>query len=134
MKRLLPTILLASVACSPAPDRRTPEKQSAERRISHTAASPMKEWPFADPETVATFTTRQVTRGGEPILAVFHDAEDGSWQFTTGAALKMDDMMIVSLREVFDLDPSIAEVADLPLGWEASRTAPGEPWQRRASE
>jgi hypothetical protein len=134
MKRLLPTLLLASIACAPAPERRTPEMKGGEGRTSHTAAAPMNAWPFADPENVATFTTRQVVRGGEPILAVFHDAEDGTWQFHTGAAPRMADLMIVSLHEVVDLDPSIAELADLPPGWEASRRTPGEPWQRRVSE
>jgi hypothetical protein len=40
----------------------------------------MDEWPFDDPENVATLTVRQVTHGGQPILLVAHDADDGMWQ------------------------------------------------------
>jgi len=28
------------------------------------------------------------------------------------------------------LDPSLKEVLDLPLGWEATRAGPGKPWKR----
>jgi len=30
-----------------------------------------------------------------------------------------------------DRDPSITELADLPLGWYAERDAVGEPWTRK---
>lgn len=91
----------------------------------------MDDWPFDDPENVATMTVRQVTHGGQPILLVSHDADDGMWQFLTGGPVEMVDAMIVSLREVYQIDPSIAELADLPLGWQAWRSSAGEPWQRR---
>ena len=88
------------------------------------------EWLFQDPENVATMTTRQVMRDGEPILWVSHDADDGMWQFHTGEQVAMTDAMIVCLREVYDHDPTIGELADLPLGWKARRTAIGQPWHR----
>jgi hypothetical protein len=88
------------------------------------------DWPFDDPENVAAMTVRQVTHGGQPILLVAHDADDGMWQFLTGGPVEMADAMIVSLREVFTIDPSIGELADLPLGWTAERSAPGQPWRR----
>lgn len=90
----------------------------------------MGDWPFDDPENVATMTVRQVTHGGQPILLVVHDAEDGMWQFLTGGPVEMADAMIVSLREVFRIDPSIGELAELPLGWTDERSAVGQPWQR----
>jgi hypothetical protein len=96
--------------------------------------SSMDEWPFADSENVATLTTRQVVEDGEPILIVFHYADDGMWQLSTAASFEEADAMIVSLREVFDIDPSIGELADLPPGWRASRRAAGEPWQRQETE
>ena len=153
LRRALPTVLLVAIACAPGRDRRTPEVRGSERtglattdsghrregdptrgRDSATARRPMNPWPFEDSENVAVFTTRQVVNGREPILAVFHDAEDGAWQFISAAGANEADLMIVSLRQVFDIDPSIAELADLPPGWEASRRAPGQPWQRQARE
>ncbi len=92
----------------------------------------MNDWPFDDPENVATMTVRQVTHDGQPILLVVRSADDGMWQFLTGGPISMADAMIVSLRGVFRLDPTIGELADLPLGWTAERSAPGQPWQRQS--
>ncbi len=38
-------------------------------------------WPFADPENVAVITLKRILQGGSPILRVFHDEDDGGWQF-----------------------------------------------------
>lgn len=90
----------------------------------------MGEWPFNDPENVATMTVRQVTHDGQPILRVLHDSDDGMWQFLIGGPVAMADAMLVSLREVYVMDRSIGELADLPLGWTATRSAVGLPWHR----
>jgi hypothetical protein len=94
----------------------------------------MGEWPFDDPENVATMTVRPVTHDGQPILLVSHDAGDGMWQFLTGSPVQMADAMLVSLREVYRIDPSIGELAELPLGWTATRSAVAQPWQRQPPE
>lgn len=91
----------------------------------------MRDWPFDDPENIASLTVRQVMQKDKAILRVTHDADDGMWQFLTGEAVKMSDAMIVSLESVYLLDPSIGELADLPLGWTAERSEPGEPWRRQ---
>jgi hypothetical protein len=90
----------------------------------------MGEWPFDEPDNVATMTVRQVTHDGQPILMVTHDA-DGTWQFLTGRSVEMADAMLVCLRTVYRIDPSIGELADLRLGWTATRSAVGLPWQRQ---
>ena len=89
------------------------------------------EWPFADPKNVAVFTTTQVMRLRQPILHVSHDDEDGAWQFHTGAQQRSTgDMIIVSLEEMVEHDPTISELADLPCGWFAERDCFGSPWRR----
>ena len=90
----------------------------------------MEDWPFADPENFAVMTALQITHGGQPILLVSHDADDGMWQFLTGGPVNVADAMVVSLREIYKLDPSVAELADLPLGWQALRSAVGQVWER----
>jgi hypothetical protein len=90
----------------------------------------MNDWPFADPPNVAAITTRQIVHGGEPIRLVSHDADDGSWQFLTGGSFEVADGMVVSLRSMVERDPSLAELADLPLGWQAWRQRRGSPWER----
>ena len=93
----------------------------------------MDDWPFEDPENVAVMTVRQIIDDGRPILRVSHDVDDGMWQFLTGGTVRMDDALVVSLRSVYRLDPSIGELADLPLGWTAERSAPEVPWERRVT-
>ncbi len=91
----------------------------------------MEGWPFDDPENVAAMTVRQITRDGQPILRASHDADDGMWQFLTGEPIRMADAMLVSLREVYRMDGSVGELADLPPGWVAERSAPGRRWRRK---
>ena len=94
----------------------------------------MGSWPFSDPENVVTLTVRQIVDGLQPILWVSHDDEDGMWQFLTGDPISMTDAMLVSLRSIYQRDPSIAELVDLPCGWKAWRRVKGEPWQRQLED
>ncbi len=91
-------------------------------------------WPFADPPNAASITVRQIIQGGEPILLIVHDNDDGGWQFLTGGSFDTADAMLVSLQSIIRHDPSIADLVDLPLGWAASRAAVGQPWQRQRAE
>jgi hypothetical protein len=90
----------------------------------------MSDWPFAEPENLATITVRQIIVDGDPILRVSHDEDDGGWQFLTGGQVEMKDAMLVGLGEIVALDPSVIELADLPLGWRATRENQDSPWQR----
>ena len=87
-------------------------------------------WPFEQPRNCATFTMRQVMDGSEPILLVSHDADDHGWQFIGTSDASMEDAMLVTLESIVRRDPTVLEVADLPPGWQAVRTAVGEPWTR----
>lgn len=42
--------------------------------------------------------------------------------------------VISCFHHPIDKDPSLAELADLPLGWWAERLAPGHPWIRNKHE
>jgi hypothetical protein len=76
-------------------------------------------------------TLRQVLDDHEPVLYVTHDAEDGQWQFLHGGDVHEDDARIVALRTIVELDPTVKELANLPLGWVATRDAVGESWRRQ---
>ncbi|WP_201766793.1 hypothetical protein [Rhodopirellula sp. SWK7] len=71
--------------------------------------------------------------GTAPILLVCHDADDGTWQFLDGGTLSMADAMLVALSEVVARDPSVCDLADLPLGWQAVRRDVESPWEREPS-
>lgn len=94
-------------------------------------SNPTDPWPFDQPRNCATFTMRQVLDGSEPILLVSHDAEDHGWQFIGSSDASMRDAKLVCLEEIVRVDSTVIEVADLPPGWQAIRSAVGEPWRRR---
>jgi hypothetical protein len=88
-------------------------------------------WPFPDPPNVASFTTRHVGREGKPVTRVFHDDDDGAWQFQSAEGWETnDDIMVVSLHAMLDRDPTVADLGNLPCGWQATRAAPGEEWAK----
>lgn len=82
-----------------------------------------------DPRRIREHLLRQ---GAPPVVAVIstHDALDGCWQVLCGTTDDPADGRVVGLDCAYDLDPSIGELADLPLGWWAWRASPDAPWQR----
>ena len=100
-------------------------------------SSPTKDlvtpWPFEDAPNTATLTTVHVLDRTHPVCFVTHDADDGAWQFLCGATNESSDARVVGLKTILEVDPSLAELADLPLGWRAWRAASGQPWRRAAS-
>jgi hypothetical protein len=85
-------------------------------------------WPFADPPNTAAFTVSSVLEGTAEIVYVSHDEEDGAWQFLDDPD-RDDGAKVVSLHRLLQLDPTLAELASLPLGWHAFRHRPGSPWR-----
>jgi hypothetical protein len=92
----------------------------------------METWPFEDPPNVAVITVRAIIERRDWIAYVSHDSDDGGWQFHTSepGPPREADAAVVALREIVRLDESVAELADLPLGWHAWRAAKNAPWQR----
>lgn len=90
----------------------------------------MDDWPFADPPNVMSITTRQIVEEGVPILLVCREADDGSWLFLTGGPFDVADGMSATLRSMVERDPSLIELTDLPLGWQAWRERRESPWER----
>lgn len=89
------------------------------------------DWPFADPKNVVTFTVRDIVEKRAPILFVAHEQEDGMWQFLTGDDLPpKKDWLLVGLSEIVAVDPTVRELADLPLGYSASRASAADGWNR----
>ncbi len=89
-------------------------------------------WPFDQGPRVAALTTSAVLERGLPVLRVVHYLEDEDWAFTCGTTNDPADGRIVAMEEALGLDPTLAEVADLPPGWGASRSQAGGSWVRHA--
>lgn len=95
----------------------------------------MDPWPFDQPRNAAAITLRRIVlpepgATARPILYVHHYEADHSWFFGDGGNVRPADAAIVRMGTILRHDPTVAEVADLPPGWTASREAPGKSWVR----
>jgi hypothetical protein len=92
----------------------------------------MRPWPFDDPPNVAVIANRKIIDGSGWIAYVSHDEDDGAWQFHTDepGPPREADAAVVGLGKMVELDESVAELADLPLGWHAWRESEDAPQRR----
>jgi hypothetical protein len=73
--------------------------------------------------------TEAVTTKRQPILRVVHEEGHGGWQFYDDAE-PLRRPLVVPKEELLALDPTVASVKDLPVGWEATRESPSSEWHR----
>ena len=85
---------------------------------------------FEDTLNTAVFTTKFVVKDKKEITYVTHDADDGAWQFFSSDDFDNyeDVAMILSLDEIINIDRSVLEIADLPLGYLATRQTTKDSW------
>jgi hypothetical protein len=95
---------------------------------------PTPAWSFPDSPETEVITLDRILSADSPLLLVSHDLEDGAWQFLDGGHVFEEDAVVVAFGEILLFDPDLAELADLPIGWFAWRSAPGEPWHRTEGE
>jgi hypothetical protein len=88
------------------------------------------EWPWDQPANTAVLTEKAILVGRADILRVSHDADDHGWQFLSGAPPVPEAATLVSLKFITELDPSVADLADLAPGQTATRPSKGQPWTR----
>jgi hypothetical protein len=86
-------------------------------------------WKFPDPPHTHVFLS-QAVQSGESITYVSHDIEDGAWQFLGDSMSGGLNPVVSCFHHPIDQDPTLVELADLPVGWWAERLKPGEPWIR----
>ena len=93
-------------------------------------ASSLFSWKFPDPPHTGVFLSETVHKGTEPVTFVSHDIEDGAWQFL-GDSMIEGGGVLSCFHHPIDRDPTLAELADLPVGWYAERDKVGELWRRK---
>lgn len=86
-------------------------------------------FPFRDKKNTATISCRHIMKDGKPILYVSHDADDGMWQFLCGCEHVTEDAMIVALEEIYRLDKTVSDIANLPYGHIAERDTKKNKWK-----
>lgn len=89
---------------------------------------------FTDSPNTVVITTKKIIKKELPILMVFHDMEDGMWQFLDGNETNENDAAIISLAEIESIDSSIHSISDLPLGWVAWRVDEKDNWKSQVQE
>lgn len=84
---------------------------------------------FKESPVTEVYSTTYVIDEGSPILLVSHEL-DGAWQFMSGHPINDYSKIarVVKLQQVIKLDKTVLKVADLPLGYAASRNSPHENW------
>lgn len=87
----------------------------------------MKDWSFDQAPDVAAVTCQRVI-AGSPILVVVHYADDHSWAFLSGERFDASDGLLVAMKTIVELDPTITSISDLPPGWIARRESVTASW------
>ena len=91
-----------------------------------------EDWSLADALDTAAITTKKVLDGQSSLL-VTDDEEDGCWSFLCGTTNKSSDGRVIGVAEALDLDPTLTDVAELPICWHARRTNRSSSWIREQS-
>ena len=86
---------------------------------------------FNDPPNTAVFTTKFVIDEHKSITYVTHDLDDGAWQFFSDD--EFDDFesvaKIVSIKQIVELDSTLLELANMPIGHYAIRENISGEWK-----
>lgn len=76
------------------------------------------------------FCCEHVFRDERPVLYVCR--EDGDWQFLCGQGdhPASSEPVVVGVGHLVEKDPSLNQLANLPMNWEAERGSIGDAWIR----
>lgn len=88
-------------------------------------------YDFLDEKNTTVISTKKIMNKESSIMLVSHDEEDGMWEFLDGDDVNEEDAMIVSLFEIVQIDETINQIADLPIGWIAYRENVFSKWVKQ---
>lgn len=75
-------------------------------------------------------TTELIATGKSSVLWVVHDEGHGGWQLYDSSDLSNQRPLVLPKTEALRVDPTLWEITDLPVGWEAHRSQKGAEWKR----
>jgi hypothetical protein len=86
---------------------------------------------FKEPLNTAVFTTKFVTEDKKTITYVTHDADDGAWQFFSDDEFEDLEKVakIIGLGQIIEIDHTLTELADMPVGHCATRKNKPDKWE-----
>jgi len=86
-------------------------------------------YKFKDPQDTPCFTCNHVLEKDREILYVTHDVDDGSWQFLCGLNDHSEtNARIISLKNITEIDPTVNDLFEMPVGFGAERKSINEKW------
>ncbi|SKA98543.1 hypothetical protein SAMN02745166_02791 [Prosthecobacter debontii] len=88
---------------------------------------PNSDW--FSPLDPAVITTEAVAQRRQPVTRIVHEDGHGGWQFYDDIE-PLRGPVVLPKPDMLALDPSLALVTDLPVGWEATRETVSDPWVR----
>jgi hypothetical protein len=80
------------------------------------------------PLEIAVITTRDIADG--KAAAVYATRDSLGLQFLDAEEIEGREPVAIAKADLLKLDPSLAGVTDLPIGWHAWRESAGSPWER----
>jgi hypothetical protein len=90
-------------------------------------------WPFEQPKKLVVYADGSSVTGAVSVIGAFHE-RDGTWLLLTTEGNEPIEPREVCFGCVYTVDPSVADIADLPRGWGAFRRKPGEIWERKPQD
>jgi hypothetical protein len=90
----------------------------------------MEQKKFTQSDNTAVFSTKFVIVDNKEITTVYHNKEDGAWQFFSDDHFDHFEKVvkIVGLGEITKRDDTLLELADMPAGSVAHRKFKGDKW------
>ena len=83
---------------------------------------------FNESLNTAVFTSSYVITGRSPIVYVAHH-EDGTWEFWGKEVIDESDIVVVSLRDIIEIDSTVLEIAGMSSDFNAVRDSKIAEWR-----
>ncbi len=100
-------------------------------KLAHALADrPLIHWGFSELQGSPALTVSGIAEADEPIQHVVRAAEPPCFQLLPWGTPDESDARVVSLVSMVESDPTLHDLADLPVGWHAWREGKGHAWSR----
>lgn len=83
---------------------------------------------FKENLNTVVFTSNYVLTKVSTIIYVAHH-EDGAWEFWGKEIIDEEEVKLVSFGQIIEIDPTILEIADLPMEFNAIRENKNSVWR-----
>jgi hypothetical protein len=131
LKNLVGIVTLILIgSCTNVSQNSSTDKSLKPEHLKTATSKSMTQKKFSEAANTAVFTTKFVVIDNKDITEVYHEEEDGAWQFFSDD--RFDDyrtvVKVVGLGQILKRDSTLFEIADMPVGHFAHRKFKGDKW------